>query len=442
MILCLGVYDMSDLLFEYDATATGGVQILVVGVGGAGGNAVNHMVESNLSGVQFAAINTDVQALMHNIAPTRLQIGRQLTRGQGVGADIELARLAVEESQAELEALVQGQDLVFITAGMGGGTGTGAAPEIARMAREAGALTIGVVTRPFAFEQGRRMARAEAGIAELRKHVDTLIVVSNNNLLQIVEEHTVLREAFRVADDVLLSAVRGVTSLITSTGLINLDFADVRTVMGIPGDAVLGTGTSSGTDAALHATHMAISSPLLDENSIRGARALLINISGGDRLTLSDINAAATVVTREVGEDVEVFFGATATDDDQEAITVTVIATGLDPDRNQLSSPRSPMSIPVNVRPHRPQAVPLRTAPREQRVHRAEAAQETSAQPQQNLLIDWMDGQERPASPLFTHAESVRNHPKVQENSPRMLGRRDEEDTDRETPAFLRRSMD
>ena len=440
MILRLGVYDMSDLLFEYDAAATGSVQMLVVGVGGAGGNAVNHMVDNQLGGVQFAAVNTDVQALMHSIAPTRIQIGRQLTRGQGVGADVELARMAVEESREELEALVQGQDLVFITAGMGGGTGTGAAPEIARMAREAGALTIGVVTRPFAFERGKRMARAEAGIKELRQQVDTLIVVSNNNLLQIVEEHTCLRDAFRVADDVLLSAVRGVSSLISSNGLINLDFADVRTVMGVPGDAVLGTGSASGPDAAMHATQMAISSPLLDESSIRGARALLINISGGDTLTLSDINAAANAITHEVGEDVEVFFGATTADEGQDEISVTVIATGLDPERGHMNERPYGVQVPVSVRPHRPQAVPLRTAAREHmRTHEPVTAKE---QPQQNLLIDWIDGQERSGQPMFSHGDTRRKHPQVQENSSHMLGRRDEEDMDKNTPAFLRRSMD
>jgi cell division protein FtsZ len=328
---------MSDLLFTYDEETVIGAKILVVGVGGAGGNAVDHMVRADIAGVEFAAINTDAQALSTNAAPCRMQIGRNVTRGQGAGAKPEKAVEAVKENEQDLRNLVKGMDMVFITAGMGGGTGTGAAPEIARLAKEAGALTVGVVTLPFDFERSVRRRRADLGIENLREHVDTLIVIPNQRLMGIVDQRTHLKDAFKIVDDVLKNAVRGISDLITIPGLINLDFADVREVMKLKGDALMGVGTGTGEHAAQVAAETAISSPLLENCSIQGAKKLLVNITGGEQVSLVDVHVATQAIMGAVGEEAEVFLGAVTDPTLQDEVIVTVIATGIDPAAHQES---------------------------------------------------------------------------------------------------------
>jgi cell division protein FtsZ len=325
--------NMAGLLFELDEELGNSmVRILVLGVGGAGGNAVQRMVRAGLQGVEFAVVNTDVQALANNAATTRIQIGKTLTRGLGTGAKPDLARDAVLEDEAELREVIAGADLVFVTAGMGGGTGTGAGPEIARIAREMGALTVGVVTRPFIFEMKHRMRRAEEGLAKMREQADTVIVVSNQRLMDIVDERLGLLDSFKVADDVLLNAVRGVSDMITIPGLINRDFADMREVMSVQGNALMGVGLSRLSDGgygAQAAAEQAISSPLLEDVSIRGARKLLVNITGGHQLSLNDINMAMQAITDAVGQYTDVFLGTVCDERLDDSIQVTLVATGL-----------------------------------------------------------------------------------------------------------------
>lgn len=324
---------MAGLLFELDeAQGSSCVRILVLGVGGAGGNAVDRMARSGMQGVEFAVVNTDAQALGQNAAPCRIQIGKTLTRGLGTGAKPELARQAVLEDEQELLALLDGADLVFVTAGMGGGTGTGAAPEVARLAREAGALTVGVVTRPFLFEMKPRMRRAEEGIAAMREQTDTLIVVSNQRLMEIVDQHLNLSQAFSVADEVLMSAVRGVSDMITVPGLINRDFADMREVMSVQGQALMGVGLGrlrEGAYGAQEAAEQAVSSPLLEDASIRGARKLLVNITGGEMMSLKDVSEVMNSISDAVGQETDVFLGTVTDADLEDRIQVTLVATGL-----------------------------------------------------------------------------------------------------------------
>ncbi|MCZ6766056.1 MAG: cell division protein FtsZ [bacterium] len=301
----------------------------VVGIGGAGGNAVNRMVNIEFSGADFIAMNTDLQVLRESEAQQCVQLGEQITRGLGSGGDPELGRKAAEESREVLREQLQGADMIFLTAGMGGGTGTGASPVIAAVARETGALTVGVVTKPFFFEGDQRLAQAETGIEELRKEVDTLLVIPNDKLLAITEENTTLIDAFSLADEVLCNATRGISDLITRTGVVNLDFADVRSVMSNGGNAVMGTGIANGEDGAKLAAETAISSPLLDNVSIKGASDILVNITGSSSLSLQQVSKAATIINKEAGPGVHVFLGAVI-DDQQpsEEIRVTVIATG------------------------------------------------------------------------------------------------------------------
>lgn len=301
----------------------------VVGIGGAGGNAVNRMVNIEFSGADFIAMNTDLQVLRESKALQCLQLGEQITRGLGSGGDPELGRKAAEESREALREHLQGADMIFLTAGMGGGTGTGASPVIAAVARETGALTVGVVSKPFFFEGDQRLAQAEAGIEELKKEVDTLLVIPNDKLLAITDENTTLLDAFSLADEVLCNATRGISDLITRTGVVNLDFADVRSVMSNGGDAVMGTGVATGDDGAKLAAETAISSPLLDNVSIKGASDILVNITGSSSLSLQQVSKAATIINKEAGPGVHVFLGAVI--DDQlpsDEIRVTVIATG------------------------------------------------------------------------------------------------------------------
>jgi cell division protein FtsZ len=304
--------------------------ITVVGVGGAGGNAVNNMISAALEGVQFVVANTDAQALSGALTDRVIQLGRNLTQGLGAGATPEIGQLAAEETADEIMNCIAGSHMVFITAGMGGGTGTGAAPVVARMAREQGMLTVGVVTKPFQFEGGKRMKTAEAGLLELQKYVDTLIVIPNQNLFRIANEKTTFADAFRMADEVLHSGVRGVTDLMVKPGLVNLDFADIRTVMQEMGKAMMGTGEASGEKRAIEAAEAAISNPLLDDVSLKGARAALINITGGMDMTLYEVDEAANRIREEIDGDANIIFGSTFNESMQGIIRVSVVATGID----------------------------------------------------------------------------------------------------------------
>jgi cell division protein FtsZ len=303
--------------------------IKVVGIGGGGTNAVNRMINSGLSGVEFIAINTDAQALQMTDADQKIHIGEKLTRGLGAGADPKLGMEAAEESKAEIEEALRGADMVFVTAGKGGGTGTGAAPVVAKLAREAGALTVGVVTRPFAFEGRRRSTYAEEGIKRLKENVDSLIVIPNDRLLQVADKRTSMMEAFKMADDVLRKGVQGITDLITVPGLINLDFADVRTIMQGSGSALMGIGESSSETRSQEAAKAAISSPLL-EASIEGATGIILNITGGSDLGLFEVNEAAEIVHNAAHQDANLIFGAVVDETFGERVSVTVIATGFD----------------------------------------------------------------------------------------------------------------
>jgi cell division protein FtsZ len=302
-------------------------KIKVIGVGGGGGNAVNRMIASEVAGVEFWSINTDAQALAQASAPKRLQMGQKLTRGLGAGGNPAIGQKAAEESRDEIAHAIENSDLVFITAGMGGGTGTGAAPIVAEVAKEMGALTVGVVTRPFTFEGRRRTSQAEEGIAALQSRVDTLIVIPNNKLLSVISEQTPVQEAFRVADDILRQGVQGISDIITIPGLVNVDFADVRAVMADAGSALMGIGVGSGKSRAREAAMSAISSPLL-ESSIEGARGVVLNITGGSDLTLHEVNAAAETVYEVVDPNANIIFGAVIDDKMQGEIRITVIATG------------------------------------------------------------------------------------------------------------------
>ena len=305
-------------------------RIAVVGVGGGGTNAVNNMVMMGLEGVDFIVANTDAQSLVHSKADRRVQLGPHLTQGLGAGAKPEIGRAAAEEATEELARHLEGSHMVFVTAGMGGGTGTGAAPVIARMARERGMLTVGVVTKPFDFEGPKRRKAADTGLEELQQFVDTLIVVPNQNLFRLANERTTFAEAFKMADNVLYMGVRGVTDLMVNPGLVNLDFADIRTVMAEMGKAMMGTGEAEGDDRAVKAAEAAISNPLLEDTSMRGARGVLINITGGLDMTLFEVDEAANRIRKEVDEDANIIFGSSVDETMNGRIRVSVVATGID----------------------------------------------------------------------------------------------------------------
>ncbi len=313
-------------LLEFDEM--GPAKIKVIGVGGGGGNAVNTMIAADLDGVEFIVANTDLQALESNLAPTKIQLGDHLTRGLGAGANPEVGRKAAEESMQTIAETVAGADMVFVTAGMGGGTGTGAAPVIARVARESGALTVGVVTKPFTFEGRKRMRKADTGIESLEEAVDTLIIIPNNRLLQVVGHNVSMLDAFKKADDVLLSAVQGISDLMTVPGLINVDFADVRTIMSDMGRALMGTGVASGNRRSVEAAEAAISSPLLEDVNIDGATGVLINITGGPDMTLHEVNEASSLIEEAAHEDANIIFGSVIDANIGDAMRITVIATG------------------------------------------------------------------------------------------------------------------
>ncbi|MBP1930838.1 cell division protein FtsZ [Ammoniphilus resinae] len=314
-------------MFEFDTDLDQFARIKVVGVGGGGNNAVNRMIEAGVQGVEFIAVNTDGQALHQSKAPTIIQIGATLTRGLGAGANPEIGKRAVEESKYQIAEVLEGADMVFVTAGMGGGTGTGAAPAIAEIAKQLGALTIGVVTRPFKFEGPKRARNAESGIDAMREAVDTLIIIPNERLLQIVDKKTPILEAFREADNVLRRGVQGISDLIAVPGLINLDFADIKTVMSYKGTAIMGIGVSKGEGRAVDAAQKAISSPLL-ETSISGARGVIMNITGSRNISLFEVQEAANIISSTTHEDLHMIFGSVINDDLRDEIIVTVIATG------------------------------------------------------------------------------------------------------------------
>ncbi|MGA9115908.1 MAG: cell division protein FtsZ [Bacteroidota bacterium] len=315
-------------MIELDKVFERGAKIRVVGVGGGGGNALNSMINRGLHGVDFIAINTDLQALEKNQSPNKIQIGKNLTKGLGAGADPTVGHRAVEEDRDEIARALAGSDMVFVTAGMGGGTGTGGGPLVANIGKSIGALVVGIVTRPFQCEGKKRHAQAEAGIEELKKQVDTLIVIPNQKLLSIVERTTPLREAFDIANQVLYGATRGISELITVPGLINVDFADVRTIMREMGDAVMGSGVARGENRAVEAAHAAISSPLLEDVSISGAQGVLVNITGGPSMALVEVDEATEIIHEAAGEEANVILGAVIDDSMEEEVMVTVIATG------------------------------------------------------------------------------------------------------------------
>ncbi len=428
-------------------------RIVVFGVGGAGGNAVNNMIDARLAGVDFVVANTDAQALTRAKTPNRIQLGHSITEGLGAGARPEVGQAAAQESQGEILDMLDSAHMVFVAAGMGGGTGTGAAPVIARTARERGILTIAVVTKPFHFEGQRRMQLAETGVQELRKHVDTLIVIPNQNLFRIANEHTTFAEAFQMADQVLYSGVRGVTDLMVMPGLINLDFADVRTVMAEMGTAMMGTGEAEGPNRALDAAHGAIANPLLDIVSMRGAKGVLINITGGFDMTLYEVDAAANEIRAEVDPHANIILGSTFDEALEGRMRVSVVATGIDDDdiigqHTIVAPPRRAAPAPsAGTQRRLNQAAAERMAASEEADDRAPFARDSEADKRGGFsLFGWMkNGQaaepkkapekKAPEVPAPRAEEDVMLEP---QRRPALDSELDEE---LEIPAFLRRQV-
>lgn len=370
---------------QFDFEPDLGAKIKVVGVGGAGGNAVNRMIESGFTGVDFVAVNTDSQALGCSLAQNQVQIGRQLTHGLGSGGDPEVGKKAAEEDSEALAEVLHGADMVFVAAGMGGGTGTGGGPVVARMAKQMGALVVAVATKPFMFEGQYRMRQAEEGLRLLKQEVDTAIIIPNQRLLAVASKNTPVREAFRIADDVLLRATRGVSDLITVPGLVNLDFADVKSVMTEMGDAVMGTGVSDGKNRSVEAAQQAISSPLLEDASIEGAGGVLVNVTGGPDLTLHEINEAAMIINDAIGVETNMIFGAVVDDGLKDRIMITVIATGIHSERprpardvvREVARPKK--QAPATLTPRQPSVrVPTRQQPDPMPEHRGAVCASTS----------------------------------------------------------------
>jgi cell division protein FtsZ len=341
-------------MFEIEEVRGQKAKIKVIGVGGAGGNAINNMIASNLQGVEFIGINTDLQVLETSLAPVRVQIGRELTRGLGAGSNPGIGRQAAMEDKTAIMECMDGCDMVFITAGMGGGTGTGAAPVIAEIAGEMGVLTVAIVTKPFFYEGKKRLMNAEEGIRELTKNVDTLIVIPNDRISLVVEKGTPMLKSFSIANDVLRQAVQGISDIILVPGLINVDFADVRTVMAQVGRAVMGAGTGRGEGGAFEAAKKAISNPLLEDSSIEGSRGILINITGGLELSLSEVQEATSLIYDSAHEDVNVIFGAVIDPDIKDEVRVTVIATGFEERKEKIEIPQikkwTPVKEPMNFK--------------------------------------------------------------------------------------------
>ena len=338
------------MLFEFDPLAEQKAKLKVVGVGGAGGNAINRMISTNMEGVDFIVINTDAQDLENNAAEQKIQIGSTLTKGLGAGAQSTIGLEAMETDREAVQTLLEGADMVFITAGMGGGTGTGAAPVIAQIAREMDILTVGIVTLPFNFEGPKRMNRGLAGISEMRKTCDTLLIIPNQKLMSIVDKNTTLTAAFHLADSILNQAAKGISDLINVHGMINLDFADVETIMKNMGEAIMGTGVATGEERAVLSAQQAIASPLLDNASISGAQGILVNITGGKDLTLHEVDEATSIIFEEAGNDANIIFGAVIDPKLEEEIQVTVIATGFNNHKYREDSDENP---PITKAPQR-----------------------------------------------------------------------------------------
>ncbi|WP_449539930.1 cell division protein FtsZ [Ferdinandcohnia sp. Marseille-Q9671] len=360
-------------MLEFDTNVDQLATIKVIGVGGGGNNAVNRMIEHGVQGVEFIAVNTDAQALNLSKAEIKMQIGGKLTRGLGAGANPEVGKKAAEESREQIEEALKGADMVFVTAGMGGGTGTGAAPVIAQISKDLGALTVGVVTRPFTFEGRKRQTQAAGGISAMKESVDTLIVIPNDRLLEIVDKNTPMLEAFREADNVLRQGVQGISDLIAVPGLINLDFADVKTIMSNKGSALMGIGVATGENRAAEAAKKAISSPLL-ETSIDGAQGVLMNITGGTNLSLYEVQEAADIVASASDQEVNMIFGSVINENLKEEIIVTVIATGF---TEAEFDPTRPSRPSFTSKPQQPQQVQQVTSPRRE-IKREEPVQDVS----------------------------------------------------------------
>lgn len=343
--------------FNFADDFVGYANIKVVGVGGGGGNAVNRMIESGLRGVEFICVNTDSQVLDQSLADTKIQIGKEVTGGLGAGAEPGVGMRAMEESRQEVADAIGNPNMVFITAGMGGGTGTGGAPVLAEIAKAAGALTVAIVTRPFRFEGNKRVQRANQGLAELKSKVDTLITIPNERLLQIVDKRTKLTEAFAIADEILYQATKGISDLITIPGLINCDFADVRTVMSEMGNALMGTGFGTGDEKASDAARQAISSPLLEDVEIGGAQGVLINVTGGQDMTLFDVNTATSLIYEEAGSDANIIFGAVIDPEMENQMRVTVIATGIGECENSQTIMPKPQVEVIPTKPAKPMSL-------------------------------------------------------------------------------------
>lgn len=413
---------------EFDSIMSSGAKVKVIGVGGAGGNAVNRMIEEDVKGVEFIVANTDTQALNASRAEVKIQLGPKLTKGLGAGSIPDMGRKAAEESEAQLAEALSGADMIFVTCGMGGGTGTGAAPIVAKIAKEQGALTVGVVTRPFSFEGPKRGRHAAEGIAEMKQNVDTLVIISNNRLLEIVDKKTPMLEAFREADNVLRQGVQGISDLITAPGYVNLDFADVNTVMKDQGSALMGIGVASGENRTAEATKKAISSPLL-EVSIDGAEQILLNITGGSDLTLFEAQDASDIVAQASTSEVNIIFGTSINEELGDEVIVTVIATGIDNDRKKEEKKAanrggSPFRGRKEVAPQQ--------APQIEREER-QATPEKEVEPEKDLFGDW--DIRRESSVRDTNVQPTNeNYPRYQQTTEEESG-----DDELETPPFFRK---
>jgi len=406
-------------MFEIvEKTTAQGAKIKVVGVGGGGTNAIATMISLGLNGVDFVAANTDNQALNHNPAPHHIQLGTELTKGLGAGANPEVGKKAALEDSNRIAEMLYGSDMVFITAGMGGGTGTGAAPVIANIAKEAGALTVGVVTKPFNFEGKKRRKNADKGITELKEAVDTLICIPNQRLLYVANETTTMLDCFKKADEVLYQAVKGISDLINIRGLINLDFADVRTVMSNKGLALMGTGIASGENRAIEAARKAISSPLLEDVAINGATGIIINITGGPDLTLFEVNEASSLITEEAHEEAEIIFGSVIDENLKDEVRVTVIATGFNP---EVEAKKEVEQIVVNT-----ETISVSQT-------QTEIIAQEAAQPQIATTV---------ASPTVQKREPLSEDLKSARQLAREIGKRFFETEEYDIPTFLRRQND
>lgn len=417
---------------EFDSIMSGGAKIKVIGVGGAGGNAVNRMIEEGVQGVEFIVANTDTQALNASGAEVKIQLGPKSTKGLGAGSIPDVGRKAAEESEPQIAEALSGADMIFVTCGMGGGTGTGAAPIVAKIAKEQGALTVGVVTRPFSFEGPKRGRYAAEGIADLKQNVDTLIIISNNRLLEIVDKKTPMMEAFREADNVLRQGVEGISNLITSPGYVNLDFADVNTVMKDQGSALMGIGVASGENRTAEATKKAISSPLL-EVSIDGAEQILLNITGGSDLTLFEAQDASDIVSQASTSEVNIIFGTSINENLGDEVIVTVIATGIDVEkRKEEKKAVNRGGSPFRGRKDAPQG---QQQPPAASYQARPAQEEPEVKQEKDLFGDWDIRREPSNVRETTKQPQNENYPRYQQANDEV----EQEDDQLDTPPFFRK---